>query len=72
MRTRQQAVGPPHRGSLMCRGRAGATNESIRYDNITVRGDVSVIPEPSTYVLLGLGLGALLWLWLRRQFRSAR
>ncbi|NJK90769.1 MAG: PEP-CTERM sorting domain-containing protein [Blastochloris sp.] len=44
---------------------AGAANRGGLIDNVLVDGTVSAIPEPSTYALLGLGLGAL-W-WLRRK-----
>ncbi len=33
-----------------------------RLDNFSFNGSTVVIPEPSTYALLGLGLGALIWL----------
>ncbi|NJK91068.1 MAG: PEP-CTERM sorting domain-containing protein [Blastochloris sp.] len=46
-----------------------ATPGVARYDNITISGDVAAIPEPSTYVLVGVALGSL-WLLRRRRFRA--
>jgi hypothetical protein len=45
----------------------GNFNASLEWDDITLGGDVSVVPEPSTYAAL-LGLGALgLVMWRRRR-----
>lgn len=44
-------------------------NKIGRVDNITLNG--AVIPEPSTYALFGIGLGALMILRRRRKLSSA-
>ena len=46
------------------RGASAGSGQSIGLDNFAM--SATAIPEPSTYALLGLGVGALIWLRRRR------
>lgn len=50
---------------------ANQANRALQYDNITVFGSVSPIPEPSTYALMG-GLGLVGFAGYRRWRAGAR
>lgn len=50
---------------------SGSPNRGLQYDNITVSGSVSPIPEPSTYALMG-GLGLVGFAGYRRWRAGAR
>ncbi len=45
----------------------GATAQSIDFDNITINGSVSAIPEPSSYALLAGSTFLMVALWSRRR-----
>lgn len=54
-----------------CTNTAGAainnTSGNWRFDEVTISGSVSAAPEPSTFIMAGLGLGGLLMLARRRK-----